>query len=160
MTNFIFLHKIFFGSFCSVFHESYGTFFRIDLSLLVFELWAFKVFDFIKGFWTQKKTTFFIFEHQIFLGSFRSVSHESYESVFRIDLSFLVFELWAFEIFEFGYTGLSVSPQDWSDSGFRNTGLSVSPQNWGVTVVQNLLIKAVSLIFQYLQIELFIINRN
>ena len=31
-------------------YEADATFFRIDLSLLVFELWAFEVFDFKKGF--------------------------------------------------------------------------------------------------------------
>ena len=57
LVEFIFHHspsilhtKFFFGSFCSVYHESYCTFFRIDSSLLVFELWAFAVFDFIMGF--------------------------------------------------------------------------------------------------------------
>ena len=41
-----------FGSFYRISYETDATFFRIDLSLLVFELWAFEVFDFIKGFWT------------------------------------------------------------------------------------------------------------
>ena len=35
-------------------YEADATFFRIDLSLLVFELWAFEVFDFIKGFGLRK----------------------------------------------------------------------------------------------------------
>ena len=35
-------------------YEADATFFRIDLSLLVFELWAFEVFDSIKGFGLRK----------------------------------------------------------------------------------------------------------
>merc|ERR1712090_1890 len=45
---------IFFGSFYRVSYETDAIFFRIDLSLLVFELWAFEVFDFIKGFGLRK----------------------------------------------------------------------------------------------------------
>ena len=39
--------KKIFGSFYRVSYETDATFFRIDLSLLVFELWAFEVFVFI-----------------------------------------------------------------------------------------------------------------
>ena len=65
LVEFIFHHspsilhiKFFFGSFCSVYHESYCTFFRIDLSLLVFELWVFDVFDLYRDFDLEKITHF------------------------------------------------------------------------------------------------------
>ena len=54
---FEFVQKKIFGSFYRVSYETDATFFRIDLSLLVFELWAFEVFDFIKGFGLRKILT-------------------------------------------------------------------------------------------------------
>ena len=81
--------------------EMDATFFRIDLSLLVFELWAFEVFVFIQGFGLRKILTGQICTNFFFFGSFYRVSFETDVTFFRIDLSFLVFELWAFEVFDF-----------------------------------------------------------
>ena len=77
--------------------ETDAVFFRIDLSYLVSELWAFEVFDFIKGFGLRKILTGQICT-KIFFGSFYRVSSETDATFFRIDLSLLVFELWAFEV--------------------------------------------------------------
>ena len=45
------------GSYYRVSLETDAVFFRIDLSYLVSELWAFEVFDFIKGFGLRKILT-------------------------------------------------------------------------------------------------------
>ena len=91
----------FFGSFCSVFHESYGTFFRIDLSLLVFELWAFKVFDFIKRILDLEKNYLLHFWTPNFFGvilfSFSWIVRDCFQNWF-IFSSFWVVGVWNFRI--------------------------------------------------------------
>ena len=62
--------KFFFGSFYRVSYETDAIFFRIDLSLLLFELWAFEVFDFIKGFGLRKIFTPSNLYKKIFLPHF------------------------------------------------------------------------------------------